>query len=138
MLKTRLPVPVSSVTAPSRFELLGVARKVATPAPRPETPVLIGRPVAFVSVPPDGVPSAPPLTTNAPAEPVFTASAVATPVPRPEIPVDTGSPVALDRLAKDGVPMFGVVSTGLVLNTRFPVPVSSEMTPASCAEVVAA
>jgi hypothetical protein len=59
----------------------GVPRNVATPVPSPETPVLIGRPVALVSVPEDGVPSAPPLTTNDPAEPVLTPSAVTTPVP---------------------------------------------------------
>jgi hypothetical protein len=51
-------VPVSSVTAEIRFAELGVARKVATFAPRPLTPVEIGRPVAFVKVPEDGVPSA--------------------------------------------------------------------------------
>jgi hypothetical protein len=38
-------------------------------------------PVRFVTVPLDGVPSAPPLTTNAFADPVFTPSAVKTPVP---------------------------------------------------------
>ena len=35
-------------------------------------------------------------------------------------------------------PIFGVVSVGLVANTRAPEPVSSEITPANCAEVVAA
>src|ERR1039458_7356192 len=53
---------------------------VATFVPRPEMPA-IGNPVVFVSVPPDGVPSAPPLTTKAPAVPTFTPRAVATPVP---------------------------------------------------------
>jgi hypothetical protein len=38
-------------------------------------------PLRFVTVPPDGVPSAPPLTTKAPAEPVLTPRAVRTPVP---------------------------------------------------------
>ena len=47
----------------------------------PVTPVVRGNPVAFVKVPADGVPSAPPLTTNAPADPVLIASAVNTPVP---------------------------------------------------------
>jgi hypothetical protein len=55
--KTNAPVPVSPVTAVAKFAELGVARKVATPVPRPLTPVLIGRPVAFVSVPLVGVPS---------------------------------------------------------------------------------
>ena len=35
-------------------------------------------------------------------------------------------------------PIDGVVSVGLVANTRAPEPVSSEITPASCADVVAA
>jgi hypothetical protein len=56
--KTNAPVPVSSVTAVARLELEGVARNVATPLPSPDTPVEIGRPVVFVSVPDVGVPSA--------------------------------------------------------------------------------
>ena len=44
-------------------------------------------PVMFVPTPLEGVPRAPPFTTNAPAVPVFTASAVPTPVPRPVMPV---------------------------------------------------
>jgi len=55
---TKAPVPVSSVTAVARFALEGVARKVATPVPRPLTPVEIGRPVALVSVAEEGVPKA--------------------------------------------------------------------------------
>ena len=53
---TAAPVPVSSVRAAIRFADEGVPRKVATFAPRPETPVAIGRPVALVSVAADGVP----------------------------------------------------------------------------------
>lgn len=56
--KTRDPLPVSSVTAVARLALDGVARNVATPAPRPETPVLIGNPVQLVRVPDAGVPKA--------------------------------------------------------------------------------
>jgi hypothetical protein len=56
--KTKEPEPVSSVTADARFAELGVARKVATFAPSPLTPVEIGKPVAFVKVPEEGVPSA--------------------------------------------------------------------------------
>jgi hypothetical protein len=56
VLNTRLPVPVSSVTAANRFELLGVAKKVATPFPRPAIPVDTGRPVALVRLAKDGVP----------------------------------------------------------------------------------
>jgi hypothetical protein len=53
---TAEPVPVSSVKAERRLAELGVARKVATPVPRPDTPVAIGRPVAFVKVALVGVP----------------------------------------------------------------------------------
>jgi hypothetical protein len=52
---TAEPVPVSSVKAERRLAELGVARKVATPVPRPDTPVAIGSPVAFVSVTDAGV-----------------------------------------------------------------------------------
>jgi hypothetical protein len=48
--KTKLPVPVSSVTAASKFALVGVAKNVATFVPSPLIPVAIGNPVAFVSV----------------------------------------------------------------------------------------
>jgi len=64
-----------------------LAALFATPVPplaagrMPVTPVVNGRPVALVSVPEDGVPRAPPLTTNAPAVPVLTPNAVKTPVP---------------------------------------------------------
>jgi hypothetical protein len=58
--KTRFPEPVSSVTADARLAADGVAKNVATPVPRPETPVLIGKPVVLVKVPEDGVPNAPP------------------------------------------------------------------------------
>jgi hypothetical protein len=54
--KTLAPLPVSSVKAAARFALDGVARKVATPVPRPDTPVAIGSPVAFVKVTLVGVP----------------------------------------------------------------------------------
>lgn len=55
---TRAPEPVSSVTAAARLAEDGVARNVATPVPRPDTPVEIGRPVAFVKVALEGVPNA--------------------------------------------------------------------------------
>ena len=54
---TKAPLPVSSVTAAARLAEEGVAKKVATLDPRPDTPVLIGNPVAFVNVPDCGVPS---------------------------------------------------------------------------------
>jgi hypothetical protein len=50
--------PVSSVIAARRFELLGVAKKVATPVPSPLMPVETGKPVQLVRVPLAGVPSA--------------------------------------------------------------------------------
>jgi hypothetical protein len=58
--KTKEPEPVSSVTAAARLDDDGVARKVATLEPKPDIPVLTGKPVQFVSVPDDGVPNAPP------------------------------------------------------------------------------
>jgi hypothetical protein len=54
--KTARPEPVSSVRALAKLALEGVARNVATPDPRPETPVEIGRPVALVRVTAEGVP----------------------------------------------------------------------------------
>jgi hypothetical protein len=69
-------------------------------------------PVRLVTVPLEGVPKAPPLTTGAPAEPTLIARAVATPVPRPDTPVEIGSPVALVNTAADGVPKLGVTNVG--------------------------
>ena len=54
--KTASPLPVSSVRHEARLAELGVARKVATFVPRPETPVETGKPVQLVSVPLEGVP----------------------------------------------------------------------------------
>ena len=102
----------------------------------PVVPAPIGRPVALVRVPDDGVPRAPLKVTKAPAEPTLTASAVATPVPKPEIPVDTGRPVALVKVAAEGVPKFGVVKTGLVVYATTPVPDSSLKIAASLADVL--
>ena len=98
---TRGPDPVSSVTADARFADDGVAKNVATPVPRPLTPVLIGNPVALVSVAADGVPrlgvtsvglvakTSDPLpvssvTAAAKLADVGVPSHVATPVPRPD------------------------------------------------------
>jgi hypothetical protein len=120
----------------------GVARKVATPVPRPETPVEIGRPVAFVRVAEDGVPSAGvtrvgEVAKTSEPEPVSSvtavirlalegvARAVATPVPRPEIPVDTGSPVPFVRTTAEGVPRAGVTRVAEVARTTSPVPVEA-------------
>jgi hypothetical protein len=45
---TSEPVPVSSVTAARKLVDEGVPKNVATPVPRPATPVLIGKPVALI------------------------------------------------------------------------------------------
>jgi len=132
---TKAPEPVSSVTAEAKFAELGVARKVATFAPKPLTPVEIGKPVAFVKVPDDGVPSTPPLTTGEPAVPTLTARAVAIPVPRPDTPVLMGRPVALVKVTLEGVPRAGVTSVGDVANTADPLPVSSVKAAAKLADV---
>lgn len=132
---TSAPDPVSSVTAAAKFALLGVARNVATFAPRPDIPVLIGKPVQLARVPLDGVPSAPPLTTTAPAVPTFTPNAVATPVPSPAIPVLTGKPVQFVSVPLVGVPNTGVTKVGLVANTKAPEPVSSVREAARFADV---
>jgi hypothetical protein len=140
--KTRAPVPVSLVTAAAKFALVGVARKVATPVPKPETPVEIGNPVAFVSVAADGVPNAGVTNVGEVAKtanpvPVSSVSAAArfaelgvprkaaTPVPNPDTPVDIGRPVAFVSVAEAGVPRTGVTKVGDVANTTAPVPVSS-------------
>jgi hypothetical protein len=138
---TKAPEPVSSVTAAAKLALDGVARKVATPVPRPLTPVAMGRPVTLVISPLAGVPSAGVVSdgdvanTKAP-EPVsfVTAAAklaldgvaknVATPVPRPLTPVAMGRPVTLVISPLVGVPSAGVVSDGDVARaTTVPVPV---------------
>ena len=95
---TNAPVPVSSVTVAAKLAELGVVKNVDTPAPKPLTPVAIGKPVALVRTPLDGVPNAG--VTNVgdvdkTVEPVPVE--VVTPVP----PLTTGkTPVmsAVDRL----------------------------------------
>jgi len=138
--KTAEPVPVSSVKAESKFALDGVARKVATPVPRPETPVLIGRPVALVKVPLVGVPRIGVTRVGLVAktkepEPVSSviaeaklalegvAKRVAMPVPKPLTPVEIGRPVAFVKTAALGVPRSGVTSVGEFDNTTLVVPV---------------
>jgi hypothetical protein len=101
----------------------------------PVTPVVKGKPVKFVAVPLDGVPSTPPLTNGAPDEPTLTARAVATPVPKPDTPVVIGRPVAFVKVALVGVPRIGVTKVGEVANTADPVPVSSVKAPKRLAEL---
>jgi hypothetical protein len=155
LANTKAPVPVSSVTAVIKLAEDGVAKNVATPAARPDTPVEIGSPVQLVRVPEDGVPKAgvtrvgDVANTNAPV-PVSSVTAaikladegvpknVATLAAKPETPVEIGRPVQLVRVPEDGVPNAGVTRVGEVANTNAPLPVSSEITPASSKEVVAA
>ncbi len=149
--KTAEPVPVSSVKAERRLAELGVARKVATPVPRPDTPVAIGRPVAFVRVAAEGVPKsgvtkAGDVAKTADPVPVSSVKAerrfaldgvpknVATPVPRPETPVLIGKPVALVKVPLEGVPRAGVTKVGLLANTKAPDPVSSDTAEAKLAD----
>ena len=111
MAKTASPVPVSSEIAASKFAEVGVAKKVATLVPNPETPVDTGNPVALVSVPKDGTPILGVVKTGLVAKTarpvpvsseiaaskfaeVGVAKKVATFVPNPLTPVDTGNPVA--------------------------------------------
>ena len=56
--KTNAPVPVSSVTVAAKLAELGVVKNVETPAPKSLTPVAIGKPVALVKTPLEGVPNA--------------------------------------------------------------------------------
>ena len=55
---TAEPVPVSSVNAVRKFALDGVVKNVATPVPKLDTPVAIGKPVQLAKLPLAGVPSA--------------------------------------------------------------------------------
>jgi len=142
LAKTKAPLPVSSDTAEAKFAELGVPKNVATPVPKPLTPVLIGKPVALVKVPEAGVPKAGVTrvgllaNTKAP-EPVSSVTAearlaldgvprnVATPVPRPETPVEIGRPVRLVAVPEAGVPNAGVTNVGEFDNTTLPVPVEA-------------
>ena len=58
LANTKAPEPVSSLTAEAKLADEGVPKNVATPVPKPLTPVEIGNPVAFVKVPEAGVPNA--------------------------------------------------------------------------------
>jgi hypothetical protein len=128
---------------------------VATFAPKPDTPEEIGRPVQLVRVPEVGVPSngvvrvGDVANTKSPV-PVSSVTAdnklaedgvakkVATPVAKPDTPEEIGRPVQLVRVPEVGVPNNGVVRVGDVANTKRPVPVSSDITPANSEEEVAA
>jgi hypothetical protein len=152
---TNAPVPVSSVTADAKLADEGVAKKVATLAAKPDTPVEIGSPVQLVRVPDVGVPNngvvrvGDVANTKRPV-PVSSVTAdnkladdgvakkVATLAAKPETPVEIGRPVQLVRVPEVGVPNNGVVRVGDVANTKSPVPVSSDITPSNSEDEVAA
>jgi hypothetical protein len=160
--KTTEPVPVSSVKAAARFALDGVARKVATLVPRPDTPVAIGRPVAFVKVALVGVPRIGVTRVGEvanTAEPV-PVSSVKAPKRLAELnepkdvalPTEVTAPVKLALVVTlpavrpeavpvmfvptkaDGVPRAGVTKVGLLANTKAPDPVSSVTAEAKLAD----
>lgn len=137
---TKAPVPVSSVIAANKLALLGVVRKVDIPDPSPLTPLLIGRPLQFVSVPLVGVPSngvikvgdvektnRPVPVSSVTADARFallgTAKKVDIFVPIPDIPVITGSPVQFVKTPLVGVPSNGATKVGVLDKTTLPVPV---------------
>jgi hypothetical protein len=108
--KTLTPVPVLSVRAEERLAEEGVPKKVATPAPRPETPVEIGRPVTFVIVPEAGVPRAGVTRiglTRVVPDPIVgvlsTALVRVGPLEKTRLPVPVSSVTMLARLADVGV-----------------------------------
>ena len=129
-------MPVSPVIIAAKFTVVGAANHVATPAPKPDTPVAIGKPVTLVITPEAGVPNAGVTNTGdvsvgavantnppVPVSPVIapnrfnelgTANHVATPAPSPATPVAIGKPVALVKTAAEGVPRLGVTKTGEV------------------------
>lgn len=117
---TTLPDPVDDVTPVPPFATGRV----------PVTPVVRGRPVAFVRTTADGVPRFGVVRTGDVERTLFPDPVdVVTPVPPlatgsvPVTPVVRGSPVALVRVTAEGVPRFGVTSVGDVASTTLPVPV---------------
>ena len=112
-------------------ELTGLVNEVAFVPPLaigkvPVTPVVKGKPVALVSVPLDGVPRTPPLTTGAPAVPTLIAKAVATPVPRPVTPVLIGTVTVPDAPSEMAVPL---TVTELLVSELLPMLVSVLLAP---------
>ena len=100
LANTLAPVPVSSVSAAAKFALDGVAKKVATFAPKPDTPVATGKPVQLVRVPEVGT-------------------------PRTGVTSTMLIEVQAEMLPLVTVPKIGLIKVGVLLNTNKPVPVSS-------------
>jgi len=138
---TKDPVPVSLVTAVIKLALEGVAKKVATPVPKPLIPEDTGNPVQFVNVPEVGVPNTGVVSVGDVANtskpvPVSLVTAViklaldgvarnvATPAASPLIPEDTGSPVQLVRVPDAGVPIAGATNV-LLLRDSVPARVAT-------------
>jgi hypothetical protein len=98
-----MPAVCDGVIAPEAESVVN-APVLAVVAPTVPLMLIEAVPVKFVTVPLEGVPSAPPFVTTAPDDPTLTTSAVATSVPRPETPVLIGRPVQLVSVPLDGVP----------------------------------
>lgn len=86
-------------------------------APTVPLMLMLAVPVRFVTVPEEGVPNAPPLTTNAPELPVLTPRAVATPVPKEVIPVPPFATESVPpRVIAPAVALEGVKPVAPALN----------------------
>lgn len=129
---TSEPVPVSSVTADARLAELGVARKVATLVPRPDTPVLIGRPVALVKVPLEGVPSAGVTNVGLVDRTTFPVPVeVVTPVP----PLRTGRAVPEREIANVPLVVIGLPATDKNVGTVAATEVTEPPDPVAAIEI---
>ena len=116
--KTNAPLPVSSVTAEARFAEDGVAKKVATPVPRPLTPVEIGNPVQLDRVPLDGVPKAGVTRVGDVAnttEPEPVTAVIEVPLILKTLPVPAVSNVLLVRVSVVALPTSVSVAAGIVI-----------------------
>ena len=81
VLPPTVAVVVLLIVMPPEDVTVVNAPLLAVVAPTVPLMLIDAVPVRLVTVPDDGVPTAPPSTTNAPDEPVLTPSAVSTPVP---------------------------------------------------------
>ena len=141
-------VPSAGVTSVGEVDstLLPEPVEVVTPVPPlstgsvPVTPVLSGSPVALVSTPEAGVPSAglvnvgevsvtpakvatvPPSETE--VDPIVTAELVSCALLTVPVRLEVGNPVALVKTNAVGVPRLGVTRVGEVCSTAEPEPVA--------------
>ena len=143
--KTSAPLPVSPVTAAAKLADDGVAKNVATLVPNPDTPVDIGKQVAFVkilpaaTVPRTGVTRVGDVANTFKPVPVLSVNAVskladdgvpknvATLAAKPDTPVEIGKQVAFVKILPAAtVPRTGVTRVGDVARTTvLPVPVTA-------------